>query len=121
MMSLDDIANEDVIAASIWGGFGLVSGVKVLFMAATEAPSASFIGPIIGTLCGAFIGYRHVQNLAMIARAKIVREQRRDEMEHEREMAKLGKSVKPAIEFDSDFPFDRTKSAGSAEDTEDIP
>lgn len=120
MMSLDDIANEDVIAASIWGGLGLVSGVKVIILAVTETPSASLIGPIIGTLCGAFIGYRHVQNLAMIARAKIVREQRRDEMEHEREMAKLGKPVKPAVEFDSEFPFGDTKSAKPDEDTVDM-
>ena len=121
MMSLDDVANEDVIAASIWCGLGLVSGAKVVLLAATEAPSASLIGPIIGTLCGAFIGYRHVQNLAMIARAKIVREQRRDEMEHEREMAKLGRQAKPAVEFDSEFPFDNTKAAKPGEDTVDMP
>lgn len=123
-MNLEEVANEDLIAASIWGGLSLVSGVKFVILAATEPFSASMIGPIIGTICGAFIGYRHVQNLATIAGAKIARDLRRDEMEHEREMAKLGQPINPvkhAVEFDSDFPFDRTKAASHDADTVDIP
>ena len=120
MIALEDIASEDVIAASVWGGFSLVSGVKFVILAASDAPAASMLGPILGTVCGAFIGYRHVQNLAMIARAKIVREQRRDEMEHEREMVKLGRKAKTAIEFDSELPFDCKKTAKPSEDTVDL-
>jgi hypothetical protein len=119
-MNLEEVANEDLIAASIWGGLGLVSGFKVLILALTEPFSASMIGPIIGTICGAVIGYRHVQNLATIAGAKIKRDQRRDEMEHEREMAKLGRPIKPQMEFDSEFPFGDTKSAKPDEDTVDM-
>jgi hypothetical protein len=105
-----------LIAASIWGGLGLVSGAKVIILAATETPSASLIGPIIGTICGAVIGYRHVQNLATIAGAKIKRDQRRDEMEHEREMAKIMNTKQPAIDSDSDFPADKLSG-----DTEYMP
>ena len=119
-MNLEEVANEDMIAATIWGSLGLISGAKVIIMAATEAPSASLIGPIIGTICGAVIGYRHVQNLATIAGAKIKRDQRRDEMEHEREMAKLGRPIKPVMEFDSEFPFGDTKAAKPDEDTVDM-
>jgi hypothetical protein len=120
-VNLEEVANEDLIAASIWGGLGLVSGAKVIFLIATEQFSASMIGPIIGTICGAVIGYRHVQNLATIAGAKIKRDQRRDEMEHEREMAKILHAKEPAKEFDSEFPFDRKATAKPNEDTVDIP
>ena len=121
-MNLEEVANEDLIAASIWGGLGLVSGAKVIIMAATEAPSVGIIGPIIGTICGAVIGYRHVQNLATIAGAKIARDRRRDEMEHQREMAKiLHRADVPAVEIDSDFPFDRKATAKPADDTVDMP
>ena len=124
-MKLSDIANDDMIAGSIWSAFGIICGRKALFLAVTEPLSASMIGsiigPIIGTICGAFIGYRHVQNLAMIARARVRRDQRRDEMQHELEMARLGKEAKPAAEIDSEFPFDCTKSAKPEDDTIDLP
>ena len=120
-MKLEDIANDDIIAGSIWTMFGLVCGRKALVLAATEPFSVSMIGPIIGTICGAFIGYRHVQNLAMIARARVRRDQRRDEMQHELEMARLGKVAKPAAEIDSEFPFDCKQSAKPDEDTIDLP
>lgn len=120
-MNLEEVANEDMIAASIWGGLGLVSGVKVMILAATEPFSASMIGPIIGTICGAVIGYRHVQNLATIAGAKIARDQRRDEMEHEREMAKIQNRVTPQQEIDSDLPGRATVPSCENTDTIDIP
>lgn len=121
-MNLEDVANEDMIAATIWGGLGLISGAKVIILAATETPSAALIGPIIGTVCGAVIGYRHVQNLAAIAGAKIARDRRRDEMEHQREMAKiLHAKESAAVEIDSDFPFDRKETAKPGDDTVDMP
>jgi hypothetical protein len=117
-MNLDDIVNEDLIAAGIWGGLGLFSGFKVVMLAATETPSAALIGPIIGTICGAVIGYRHVQNLAAIARDRVERDKRRDEMEHEREMAKLGHPI--AAESASKFALD-PRCAKPSDDTVDVP
>lgn len=117
-MNLDDVVNEDMIAAGIWGGLGLFSGVKLVFLAATETPSAALIGPIIGTLCGAVIGYRHVQNLASIARDRVERDRRKDEMEHEREMAKLGHPI--AAEASSKFAMN-PQCAKPSEDTVDYP
>jgi hypothetical protein len=120
-MNLEDVARQDLTASLIWGGLTLASGTKFVVMAANEVPSWSMVGPILGTLCGAVIGYCHVQNLATIAGAKIARDRRKDEMEHQREMAKiLHRADVPAVEIDSDFPFDRKATAKPADDTVDM-
>ena len=119
-MNLEEVANEDLIAATIWGGLGFVSAGKVIIMAATESPSIGFIGPIIGTLCGAVIGYRHVQNLAAIADAKISRDRRRDEMHHQREMARILHAKKTGAELPPEKPVDQYDPPKTNEDTVDL-
>lgn len=121
MMSMDDVVNEDVIAAGTWGAFTAWNVGKLFLVAVAEPTTLQLLSPIIGTVVGAVIGYRHVQNLAMISRERIARDRRRDEMKHEYEMAKLSKAAEATIVIDSDFPFDRKETAGPAEDTVDMP
>lgn len=116
MMSIDDVVNEDVIAAGTWGAFTAWNVGKLFLVAAAEPSTIQLLSPIVGTICGAVIGYRHVQNLATISRERLERDKRRDEMQHELAMAKLGKGVAPAPEIDSDFP-----TAPKTEDTVDMP
>lgn len=121
MMSIDDVVNEDVIAARLWGVFTAWNVGKLFFLAASDPTVIQLLSPIVGTICGAVIGYRHVQNLATISRERLERDKRRDEMQHELEMAKLGSKPAPAVEISSDFPFDRKETASPSEDTVDMP
>ena len=121
MISIDDVATEDVIAVGTWGTFTAFNLVKLCVVAVSEPSTLQLLSPIVGTICGAVIGYRHVQNLAKISHARIERDRRRDEIAFQLKMAELQGIAKPAVEIPSDFPFDRKQAAGPAEDTVDMP
>lgn len=119
-MTLEDVANEDFLAASVWGVFTTWSGFKFVAIALAEPNTLQLISPLVGTICGAIIGYRHVQNLAVISRERIQKEREKQAMEHQLAMAKLGKPVTIAPEFGSKFAYDAT-TAKPSDDTVDVP
>ncbi len=110
-MTLDDVANEDAIAAGVWGVFTIWSGFKFTVLAIAEPSALTLISPLVGTICGAIIGYRHVQNLAAISREKI-------RAHKEVELAKIAAN-QIAAEASSKFAFDPRCSKPS-DDTVDV-
>lgn len=119
-MTLEDVANEDAIAAGVWGVFTGWSAFKFVAIAIAEPGTLQLISPLVGTICGAIIGYRHVQNLAVISRDRIQKEREKQAMEHQLAMAKLGQPVTIAPEFGTKFAFDAT-TAKPNDDTVDVP
>lgn len=119
-MTLEDVANEDFIAAGVWGVFTTWSGFKLVAVAIADPGTLQLISPLVGTICGAIIGYRHVQNLAIISRERIQCDREAKAMDHQLEMAKLGKPVTIAQEFGSKFSYDAT-TAKPTDDTVDVP
>ena len=119
-MTLEDVATEDTIAAGVWGVFTAWSGFKFVAIALAEPNTLQLISPLVGTICGAIIGYRHVQNLAAISRERIQKEREAKALDHQLEMARLGQPVTIAPEFGSKFAFDAT-TAKPSDDTVDVP
>lgn len=70
-MTIDDVANDDILAAGVWGFFGLFSSAKLVLFAAVDPSFATLFSPLVGTIVGAVIGWRHLQNLKAIADAKL--------------------------------------------------
>ena len=110
-MTLEEIANEDAVAASVWGVFTLWSGFKFTVLAIADPSALTLISPLVGTICGAIIGYRHVQNLAAISREKI-------RAHKEVELAKIAAN-QVAIEASSKFALD-PRCAKPNDDTVDV-
>jgi hypothetical protein len=91
-MTLDDIFNDDVIGAGVWSFFSVYSGLKLLATATTDPTLLSVLSPLVGTICGAVIGWRHVQNLRAITEAKL-------EIHREIELARINAGQgKPSID-----------------------
>lgn len=70
-MTLDDIANDDAVAAGVWGMFSLFSGFKLFAVAVADPDFLTLISPLVATFCGSYIGWRHLQNLRSITEAKL--------------------------------------------------
>lgn len=110
-MTLDEVANEDLIAAGTWGVFTGWSLFKFVALAIAEPSVLTLISPLVGTVCGAVIGYRHVQNLAVISREKI-------RADKEVKLAQIAAN-QIAVEASSKFALD-PRCAKPGDDTVDL-
>lgn len=111
-MTLEDVANEDTIAAGVWGVFTGWSAFKFVAIAIADPSVLTLISPLVGTICGAIIGYRHVQNLAAISREKI-------QANRDVELARIAATQSIAVEASSKFALD-PRCAGPSDDTVDV-
>lgn len=114
MMTLEDILHEDKIAVPVWAAFTVAAAVKPFIANEMHTTVQTFIS-ILPALCGAYLGYRHIQSIQAFKLEKMRAEHA---LERER-IAALKEAgfdgTKTPVEL-----FKAVKSAKPSDDTVDL-
>ena len=115
-MDPDDIIHEDKIAIPIWSVFTLAAAAKPFVNGELHSTLQTFIG-IVPALCGAYLGFRHIQSIQAYKLEKMRAEM---DLEHKRLEAERCKRCETVTTGELNIMTKPTKAAGHREDTVDL-